>query len=657
MNAAMTMNAPEPERRPRAAVQPAKILVVEDEQIVALELKDRLTHMGHQAVGLVSSGEEAVASVAQQAPDLVLMDIKLQGEMDGIEAARAIRRTTDVPVVYLTAFADDLTLNRAKVTTPYGYILKPFQDRELHAVIELAVFRSRAERALNESEAWRGALLQSVGDAVVASDAAGRVRFMNPLAERLTGWATSDALGQPLATVLALAAVSARGSGPWPELPSTMVTRKDGTERPVEASSAPICGPDGTAMGEVWVVRDVSERRLLQERQRLLSTTTAEVSCSLDPDAILKRVTALFARSFADCCAVHLVDPEADGRLRIVAFEGRSGWTGVLPSARVGTRLSADEAPAVREAVRTRAPVVVESGVVLPLLARGHCLGALTFVFERATRSFAMADLPFLEELARAVSTGLDNAQLYAEAQRATRMRDDVLAIVSHDLRNPLSSVSLSAEQLLRAPDRIDPERVLKNAGAIRRNAERMDRLIADLMDVGRIDSGHLSVDLQPVHAPALVSDAMATFEAAAAERAVALRTSPIPGVHVLCDRERVLQVMSNLIHNALKFSGPDREIVVEATEEEDGRVLRIAVSDQAGGIAAEHLGRIFERHWQAPDSRRGGSGLGLYIARGIVEAHGGRIRVDSKLGQGSTFSFTLPVATGTTGRARNERG
>src|SRR5215470_2753915 len=232
--------------------RPAQILVVEDEQIVALELRDRLVRMGHVVPAIVATAEEAVERTERLHPDLVLMDIKLQGEMDGIEAAERIRRKLDIPIVYITAFADDQTVKRAKVTEPYGYLLKPFQERELHVAIEVAIHRHEMARRLRETEAWRIALLRSAGDAVLAVGKDGRVKLMNPLAETLTGWQEQDAIGLELHRVFCVTELPASGSPPWREASNKQLTSRDGVQRPIEMESAPIRDSEDRDLGVVW---------------------------------------------------------------------------------------------------------------------------------------------------------------------------------------------------------------------------------------------------------------------------------------------------------------------------------------------------------------------------------------------------------------------
>ncbi len=301
----------------------ARIFVVEDEQIVALELRERLTLMGHQVAGIAASGEEAIEDVRRLRPDLVLMDIKLQGAMDGIEAAAVIRRDTGIPVVYLTAFADDATLQRAKLTEPYGYILKPFQERELHVVIEVSLYRSRAERALRESEAWRLALLRSVGDAVVATGPDGRVKFMNALAEALTGWKELDAIGKPLDDVFKTVERLERHCGAWEDVTSKVLISRDGSEHPIHGDFTPIRDANNVPAGSVCIFRDISGQKLLQNRQRLMALVSGELSSSLDRGMIMTQVTSLIAEHCAGWCVIHLRD--AQGTLHAAALAHREG--------------------------------------------------------------------------------------------------------------------------------------------------------------------------------------------------------------------------------------------------------------------------------------------------------------------------------------------
>ncbi len=178
-----------------------RILVVEDEVIVADDIRRSLQNMGYDVTSIASSGEIAIKKVEENTPDLVLMDIMLQGKMDGIEAASQIKSRFDIPVVYLTAYSDEKIMERAKITEPFGYLIKPFRDREVQINIEIALYKNKIERELKESREWFYVTLKSISDAVIATDPKGCVLFMNPTAQSMTGWALEEVQGKPLKEV------------------------------------------------------------------------------------------------------------------------------------------------------------------------------------------------------------------------------------------------------------------------------------------------------------------------------------------------------------------------------------------------------------------------------------------------------------------------
>ena len=180
---------------------PAKILIIEDDRVVARDIRQQLTRMGHTVVGSTGRGEDAVGLALNAEPELVLMDIRLEGSVDGIDAAQQIRERCRIPVVFLTAYSDDETVKRATVTKPFGYLLKPYEDSQLRTIIDMALYKHAAERRLQESERRYATTLASIGDAVIATDNQLHVSFMNPVAEALTGWPQQDARGRPVTEV------------------------------------------------------------------------------------------------------------------------------------------------------------------------------------------------------------------------------------------------------------------------------------------------------------------------------------------------------------------------------------------------------------------------------------------------------------------------
>lgn len=246
---------------------PAKILVVEDETIVARDIQQSLIRLGYDVPTTATSGEEAIRKTKEIDPDLILMDIVLKGQMDGVETVRQITRRFNVPVIYLTAYADDTTLERVKTTSPAGYMLKPFHANELRPTIELALHRAQIDRHLKESLRWLATTVRCMGDAVITTDRGGRLTYMSQASEALTGWLQQDAMGVGLTTML-----SFEEDGPVqvvenPTMKAMMECRiirfdhvtlraKDGTTRLVAGSTAPVINDAGVVIGSVLVFHD-----------------------------------------------------------------------------------------------------------------------------------------------------------------------------------------------------------------------------------------------------------------------------------------------------------------------------------------------------------------------------------------------------------------
>lgn len=245
-----------------------KILIVDDEVVVAEDIRRQLRSLGYTVVGVVSSGSEAVRLAGEHRPDLILMDVKLKGPIDGIDAARTIHAQYSIPVIYLTAFSDEDTLERARQTLPLAYLIKPFVSSDLRAALELALFRHRVSRIAEQRGRWLDAVVQSMGDAVVTVDPLGRVTLLNPAAEHLTGWSQADALGRAIQDVMIILDPQQRTPVPHPAVnalkktpllqpmarPFLLIDRRGG-ERLICDSTSLIQDERGAASGVVLVFR------------------------------------------------------------------------------------------------------------------------------------------------------------------------------------------------------------------------------------------------------------------------------------------------------------------------------------------------------------------------------------------------------------------
>jgi len=404
---------------------------------------------------------------------------------------------------------------------------------------------------------------------------------------------------------------------------------------------------------EAQRARTAAERE--ERRAAFLATAGQELASSLDYQQAIATLARLIVPNIAEICVIDLA--ESDGALRRAAVRHRDAKQEREMESRVG-EVSGEVPEALVRVIQERetriigyqssllayagvAPEEQRSLLAVPLVSRGQTLGVILAASAQGVL-YAQEDAALLGELSRHGSLAIDNARLYLDSQQAVQAREEVLAIVSHDLRNPLNAVMLAAS-LLQTSDKIaaDDREQLE---IIDISAKRMQRLIEDLLDVTRLEGGkRLPIEPAPLDVESLFAETYELFRSQAVTSSITLqyRAGGVPQVYA--DRHRVLQVLSNLIGNAMKFTPPGGMITYRA--EPQDRNVRIVVSDTGPGIPKENLGDIFNPYWQAKRTARLGAGLGLPIAKGIVESHGGRMWVESEPGKGTKFLFTLPVA------------
>ncbi len=287
----------------------------------------------------------------------------------------------------------------------------------------------------------------------------------------------------------------------------------------------------------------------------------------------------------------------------------------------------------------------VTSFVAVPLLMRGQPVGALFLGSSTLSRVIGQDDVRLAEELADRAAMAIENVRLYHASVHAIQLRDQVLSFVAHDLRNPLSNILMQTDALERHCPEPEGRSTKPAVEVIHRAVTRMNRLIQDLLDVALMEAGQLTIDRSRLSAGALISEAVDVQRPLASSSSLELRTEVDANVaEVWGDRDRLFQVFENLIGNAIKFTHHAGRITVGAATRYDDVVFWVA--DTGDGIAPDNLPHVFDRFWQASRTGRAGAGLGLSITKRIVEAHEGRIWVESTEGSGSTFFFTIPRAS-----------
>ena len=556
----------------------------------------------------------------------------------------------------------------------------------------------RATRLEREDEArrWFVTTLRSIGDAVIATDAEGRVTFMNHVAQKLTGWTEEDAQGRPLDEVFC---IFSEKTGATVESPVTKVLRegaivglanhtllrsRSGDEIPIDDSGAPIRNESGRVFGVVLVFRDVTSDKRDRERSAFLAKAGEALAASIDYAATLATVARFAVPTLADWCTVDLLEPGAktprqvavahmdDSKVQFARALGEryppdpEASTGVPQVLRTGKSELYTEIPqallegSARDAEHLRMirELQLRSAMVVPLRIRDRTLGCITFVHAESRRRYTEDDLAFAEDFARRAAMAIENALalketeeararervLRGEAELASRAKDEFLATVSHELRTPLNAI-FGWTMILRG--RNLPAEVDRALAVVERNARLQTKLIDDVLDISRVISGKLALNLGPTNIAEAVSAATETVSPAADAKGITTSIDvPDKSLTITADADRFQQIVWNLLSNAVKFTPKGGRISVRAYRE--GSEVFVCVSDTGEGIRPDVVPMVFEPFQQADPSitrRHGGLGLGLAIVKQIVSAHGGTVRAESEgEGKGATFIVRLPA-------------
>ncbi|WP_165373993.1 ATP-binding protein [Sorangium cellulosum] len=422
---------------------------------------------------------------------------------------------------------------------------------------------------------------------------------------------------------------------------------------------------------------EAAERERALELPRFLDAASVVLADSLDYPTTLARVAQLAVPVLADFCLVDLLDEEEGTFRRVGAACADPSQAALVEEAkRFAPALDGNREHPPTKVLIEREPLLVErfteehmraiahdeehlqviraiggrSVMCVPLARRGRLFGTLTFIAAQSGRRYSREDLAAAEELARRCALAVDNARLYKDAQSAIALRDEFLSIASHELKTPLTPLSLQIQILTRRAPELCPDKerltwLTDRLGLVRRQGERLRRLVDNLLDISRISAGRLALELEPVRLSEIARQVVARFHEGGeiAESGSRVTVSAGDDGAGNWDRLRLEQVVDNLVSNALKYGqGKPIEIAVDSA----GSSATLTIADHGIGIAPEHLGRIFGRFERAVSARHyGGLGMGLYISRRLVEALDGSIEVSSVLGEGSTFKVTLPLA------------
>lgn len=654
----------------------ARILVVEDEAIEALDIERRLTASGYTVIDSVSTGEEAVRRVEETGPDLVLMDISLHGEMDGVSAAGMIRTQFDIPVVYLTAYADEPTLQRAKLTEPHGYIVKPFKERELYIAIDMALYKHKLERKLKENEKWLATTLRSIGDAVIATDNAGQITFMNGVAEDLLGWKLEEVLNRKLTEVFTIVNRDTRLPV---ENPVTRVLRegfvvglanhtvliaRNGSEIPIDDSAAPIKDDNRAITGVILVFRDVTERQEAEENV-LREKTFSEMAINSLPgifylfeqngtirrwNSNFEQVTGYSPDEITRMTLMDFFSPEEQGSIaqavnnvfsdgkaifeeNLLCKDGRT-----VPHHFMGFRMIVDGVP-----------YLVGSGTDVT----GH--RAMENELRRAKDELERRVEERTFELWEAYEALRAETEERAHAEAQLRQSQKMEAIgtlaggIAHDFNNILAGIIGFTEMVL---EDVPPESpIRRNLEYILKGGLRGRDLVKQILAFTRQNEQ----ERRPVALSQLIGETLKLIRPVVPSIIDIRKNIAAVEDTVMADPVQIEQVIMNLCTNAahamretgglLEVGLADghffREIPIPSSMK-PGDYVRLSVSDTGSGMTPDILERVFDPFFTTKGPGEG-TGLGLSVVHGIAKSHGGHVTAHSEPGRGSTFHVYLP--------------
>lgn len=630
--------------------------------------------------GVIASGEPMLLSE---------VSAELRGQISDADRDAVPLRSADIRSLMVVPLAargrtfGALTLASAESDRRYSSIdLQVAQDLSSRIAMALDNARlyddaQRANAALRLSEAKSSGIVSIAADAIISIDNDQRIALFNEGAERIFGYSRAEAIGSPLGILIperfraihrqhlerfASGDQSSRRMGERGA--AILGLRKNGEEFPADAAISKL--EVGGERILTVALRDVTDAKRFESDQKLLADIGPVLSGTLDYEETLTTLAQLAVREVADFCIVDVVEDDGEvRRLRVLAREPSKQW---ICDFLARTPIGRSRPRLIWSPLETKQPILIErvtpeilaswaqsddhlrvlremeprSIIFVPLLAREKVLGALKVVSSTRLRAYGPDDLRLMEEVAYRAARAIDNARLYRVAERAIRARDEVLGVVAHDLRNPLGNIVMQVE-LLRRSGGEPARRLRKTADAIDRAVNRMDRLIQDLLDITHMEAGRLSIKRTRVSADKALSEFVAAQKPLALSKSLELRLDVAPDLgKVFADRDRLLQVLENLVGNAVKFTKPGGRLTVGAAPLE-GELL-FWVEDTGAGIASDDLPHVFDRFWQGRKAGRQGVGLGLPIAKGIVEAHGGRIWAEDLGGGGATFRLNLPI-------------
>ncbi|NQT24255.1 PAS domain S-box protein [candidate division KSB1 bacterium] len=625
-------------------MNPYKILIFEDESIIAMELKRKLEQIGYVIPAIESFGEKAIEMVDRHDPDLILMDIMLEGQVDGVQAATRIREKKDIPLVFLTAYSDDCTIQRVKQIEPYGYILKPFDEREIKTVIELALYKHSMQKKIKENEQWLSATLRSIGDAVVTTSTDGVVTYINPVAESLTGWKKEDVMGQSVAEILIMLDADTRETIQDPlqeavppenkdnQSSNRILISKTGEEIFVDVSCSPILTGHQESNGVVFTFRDMTRRRqmesaLRQSEEKFRSLVENSQTGILIIDKSFQvlysneEVSRIFGYTRED----------------IINHDFRDFLKGSSKAELVDRHLRRQKGESIP--TRYTMEMISKNGEMKKVEVTSSIIEDK---FGNAQTVVQILDIT-------------QRIQLEEQLRQAQKMKaiGTLAGGIAHDFNNILTAIRGCTDMALKEVS--ESHAVHAELIEVQTSAERAADLTRQLLAFSR----NQPLQYKYINLNKIIESLLKMLHRLIGED-IGVSTSLEENIWIVkADQGSIEEVLMNLGVNAQdampkggKLHISTRNITLDETycenmpEARPGHYVCLSIADTGLGMNKETVRRIFEPFFSTKGTGKG-TGLGLSVVYGIIKQHEGWINVYSEPSKGSIFRIYLERADG----------
>lgn len=629
----------------------SKILIVEDDRTSADLLSRWLLLLGFEISGIFPKGEDALAAVEKAEPDLILMDIMLAGNIDGIETAMIVKEKFSVPVIFLTALSDESAIQRAKAAEPYGYLMKPFAKKDLQASIEIALYRRKMERQLIESEIWFRTTLSSIGDGVIATDNENKIRFTNSVFDKLGGFLPNECIGKKLEDVyetqhdtttegLLYQSLEFDPDSFDEPLQHKILVTKDNRQIPIEEKISSIKSADGKILGKVISLRDTTKRR--EAQLRALKAKDYYLKFFEEFPILIWRTNKRGESDYFNPTWLEFTGRNIESQLY-------NGWLdGIHPEDR--ERFN----NAFAESLSKKEKFEIEFRL-RSCDAEYHWLACVCNPFYDLENNFeGFIGLCF--DIHNRIMLEEELTQSRDTFDAANKAKSTFISIMSHEIRTPLNGIACLIDLL--AETKLNPEQS-EYLEMIKQSSNTLLGLLNNLLNFSKLEEKKVVLEESKFNLRERVNEILLPYKTQAKRSGVKLNLNVderIPEL-IIGDELKLQQIIFNLLSNSVKFTEKGSidlsfeidDSILSRSVKTDVIYLHIKVADTGIGIAREKLGMIFESFTQVDNSmtrKFSGSGLGLSIVKKLAELMKGRVWVESELGKGSVFHFVCEVKT-----------